>query len=120
MKTYRINYNHNYWTNGSGWSNSETMETWEEEAESFEDLEKRFCEFDFEEAEMIREAPDWQLLKLAEAEESDTEIEIEAVELDEDGDEIERRTIVTKWLSEIIKESWRYKDLSMSKPTERL
>lgn len=38
MKTYRINYNHNYWANGSGWSNSETMETWEEEAESFEDL----------------------------------------------------------------------------------
>ena len=38
MKTFRINYNHNYWTNGSGWSNSETMETWKEEAESFEDL----------------------------------------------------------------------------------
>ena len=61
-----------------------------------------------------------QLLKLAEAEESDTEIEVEAVEFDEDGNEIERRTIVTKWLSEIIKESWRYKDLSTSKPTERL
>ena len=120
MKTFRINYNHKDWTNGSGWSNSETMETWKEEAESFEDLEKSFCGFDFEEAEMIREAPDWQLLELAEAEESDTEIEVEAVELDEDGDEIERRTIVTKWLSEIIKESWRYKDLSMSKPTERL
>ena len=120
MKTYRINYNHNYWTNGSGWSNSETMETWEEEAESFEDLEKILCGLDFEEAEMIREAPDWQLLKLAEAEESDTEIEVEAVELDEDGDEIERRTIFTKWLSEIIKESWIYKDLSMTKPTERL
>ena len=120
MKTFRINYNHNYWTNGSGWSNSETMETWEEEAESFEDLEKSLCGLDFEEAEMIREAPDWQLLKLAEAEESDTEIEVEAVELDEDGDEIERRTIVTKWLSEIIKESWRYKDLSTSKSAERL
>lgn len=105
---FRINYNHNYWVSGSGWSNAETMETWEEEAESFEDLN---LDIDFEEAEMIREAPDWQLLKLAEAEESDTEIEIEAVEFDEDGDEIERRTIVTKWLSEIIKDSWRYKDL---------
>lgn len=110
MKNFRINYNHNYWVSGSGWSNAETMETWEDEAESFEDLEKNL-DIDFEEAEMICEAPDWQLLKLAEAEESDTEIEVEAVELDEDGDEIERRTIVTKWLSEIIKESWRYKDL---------
>lgn len=107
---FRINYNHNYWVAGSGWSNSETMETWEDEAESFEDLEKNL-DIDFEEAEMICEAPDWQLLKLAEAEESDTEIEVEAVEFDEDGDEIERQTIVTKWLSEIIKDSWRYKDL---------
>lgn len=110
MKTFRINYNHNYWKSGSGWSNAETMETWEDEAESFEDLEKSL-DIDFEEAEMIRQAPEWQLLELAKAEESDTKIEVEAIEINEDGDEVERRVITEKWLSDLIKESRRYKDL---------
>ena len=115
--TYRIHYNHNYWVNGSGWSNSETMESWEVEAESFEDLkENLYCDCD--EAEDLNNTELEDLILLAEAKEGDTEIEVTATELDEYGNEGKKRVVFTLWLSDLVKEFWRYRNFIEKKGTQ--
>lgn len=118
---FRINYNHNCWTNGSGWSYTETIDTWEVEVdandvdEALEALEGNILkDIDFEDGEGFGNWEDEDFIKAAEAEEGDTQIEIEAIPLDEDEDDDEDASyyiIHTEWLSDIVKKSWKYRKL---------
>lgn len=100
MKTFRIHFNHNYWENGNGYSHSETMESWLVKGESFEDLRGNLY-FDMYEGENFNISDDKDIKRMAECKEGDTEIELEAFELDEDGNEIESKILMTCWLSDL-------------------
>lgn len=118
---FTINYNHNYWANGSGWSHSETMDTWTEDVEAsdineaLEVLERNILkDIDFEDGEGIADWEEEDFVKAAEAEEGDTQIEIEAIPFDVDDDDDEDASyyiIYTAWLSDMVKESWKYKKI---------
>ena len=118
---FMINYNHNYFVNGSGWNHTETIDTWTEDVdasdinEALAVLERDILQdIDFEDIEGVADWEDKDFIKAAEASKSDTQIEIEAIPFDVDDDEDADASyyiIYSAWLSDIVKESWKYREL---------
>lgn len=117
-----INYNHNYFVNGSGWNHTETIDTWTEDVdasdinEALKVLERDILkDIDFEDAEGVAEWENEDFVSAAKAEEGDTQIEIEAIPFDVDDDDDDEDAsyyiIYTAWLSDLVKASRKYKKL---------
>ena len=106
---FRIDVKESGWTNGSGWNYSTDYDSWAEEWNSVNEMEKFYRrEFDWSEYMDFSNWDDEQIRKSANPEKNDVLFEFTATEIDENGDEVCDEhdepiihNLTGKWLSDI-------------------